>query len=403
MTLVLLGRLSGNDTGLRRSVYEAILLFGIVSLMGDIIYEGSRGIVPDYLKFLGASALLVGLVSGLGEFLGYAIRILSGYLADVTKSYWLLTFIGYGLIIVVPLLSLSNAWTIAIILIILERVGKAIRTPARDTLLSIIGKGSATGRVFGLHEFFDQIGAIVGPLIMSLAMFYTLNNYQVSFSIMFIPYIVLIFALTYTFIRVGQAISVEKPSTQRVEKIFNASFKFYIVAVFLNTLGLIPVALIQYKASVLLSPLEQQWIVPLLYLTVQAVDAPVAILAGYLYDKHGLKILALPFLLSIIPSILTLLPSSLLILTAASVFFGMILGMQESIYRAAVSDLTGIEKRGTAYGIFNTAYGLGLFFGGFVYGFFMDAKVAIILVATYAISMQAISLLFLEKTVKKKQ
>jgi len=130
-----------NRTGLKRSVYEAILLFGIVSLMGDIIYEGSRGIVPDYLKFLGASAVLVGFVSGLGEFLGYAIRILSGYLADTTKSYWLFTFIGYGLIMVVPLLSLSSTWTIAIILIVLERVGKAVRTPARDTLLSIIGRG----------------------------------------------------------------------------------------------------------------------------------------------------------------------------------------------------------------------------------------------------------------------
>ncbi|MEM2981100.1 MAG: MFS transporter, partial [Thermoproteota archaeon] len=173
----------GNRTGLKKSVYEAILLFGIVSLMGDIIYEGSRGIVPDYLKFLGASAVLVGLVSGLGEFIGYAVRILSGYLADVTKSYWLFTFIGYGLIIVVPLLSLGNIWVIAVILIVLERIGKAIRTPARDTLLSIIGKGSETGKVFGLHEFFDQIGAIIGPLIMSLAMLYTLNNYQLSFSL----------------------------------------------------------------------------------------------------------------------------------------------------------------------------------------------------------------------------
>jgi hypothetical protein len=94
--------------------------------MGDITYEGLRGIVPDYLKFLGASAVLVRLVSGSGEFLGYAIRILSGYLADATRSYWLFTFIGYGLIIAVPLLSLSSTWTVAIILIILERLGKPL-------------------------------------------------------------------------------------------------------------------------------------------------------------------------------------------------------------------------------------------------------------------------------------
>jgi len=391
----------GNKAGLKRSVYEAILLFGIVSLMGDIIYEGARGIVPDYLKFLGASAVLVGFVSGLGEFLGYAVRILSGYLADATRSYWLFTFIGYGLIIVVPLLSLSNSWLIAFLLIVLERIGKAIRTPARDTLLSIIGRGSETGKVFGLHEFFDQIGAIVGPLIVSLAMLYTLNNYRLSFSLMFIPYFVLMLALSYTFTRVGKTISVAKPSGKRPKERLDPRFKSYAAAVFFNTLGLIPVSLILYKASVVLSATDQQWIVPILYLIVQAVDAPIAIISGYFYDKHGLKTLILPFLLSIAPSILASLQPSLFLLVIASVFFGMVLGMQESIYRAAVSDLVVVDARGTAYGIFNTLYGLGLLLGGLVFGFFTDVGLTIIIVAIYSISLQAIALLLLRKAIVK--
>jgi len=394
--------LSENRTGLRRSVYEAILLFGIVSLMGDIIYEGSRGIVPDYLKFLGASAVLVGLVSGLGEFLGYAIRILSGYLADATKSYWLFTFIGYGLIIVVPLLSLSGTWTIAIILIILERIGKAIRTPARDTLLSIIGKGSATGKVFGLHEFFDQVGAIIGPLTMSLAMLYTTNNYQLSFSLMFIPYIVLMIALSYTFIRMGKTVSVEKKPGKWLGEGLGFRFKIYAVAVFFNTFGLIPASLILYKASVLLSATGQQWIVPILYLVIQAVDAPIAVLSGYFYDKHGLKILTIPFILSIAPSILASLQPSLPSLATASVFFGMVLGMQESIYRAAVSDLVEVNIRGSAYGVFNTAYGLGLLLGGLAFGFFTDIGFAIIMVAFYSVGLQLVALLLIKKAVGKK-
>lgn len=387
------------EVGLRRSVYEAILLFGIVSLMGDIIYEGSRGIVPDYLKFLGASAVLVGLVSGLGEFLGYAMRILSGHLADQTRSYWLFTFIGYGLIVVVPLLSLSNAWNIAIILIVLERIGKAIRTPARDTLLSIIGKGSETGKVFGFHEFFDQIGAIIGPLIMSLTMLYSSNNYQLSFSLMVIPYAVLMLALSYTFIRIGKAVSIERPSEKKLKKGLDSRFKAYATAVFFNTFGLIPVSLILYKASILLSVTGQQWIVPILYLIVQAVDAPIAVVSGYFYDKHGLKILMLPFLLSIVPSILASFQPSLFSLTIASVFFGMVLGMQESIYRAAVSDLVTVDIRGTAYGVFNTSYGLGLLLGGLVYGFFTDINLMIIIVAAYSISLQAAALLLLRKAV----
>lgn len=381
----------GSEAGSKRDMYRAILLFGIVSLMGDVVYEGSRSIVPDYLKFLGASAIMVGLVSGSGEFLGYALRILSGYLVDVTRSYWLFTFIGYGLIIAVPLLSLSNVWSLAVILIILERVGKAIRTPARDTLLSMIGRGSRTGKVFGLHEFFDQIGAIIGPLIMSLAMLYTLNNYRVSFSLMFIPYALLILSLSYTFIRIGRGLSVEKHPGRRVGKGLDPGFKKYAVAVFLNTFGLIPVSLILFKASVFLSATGQQWIVPILYLLVQGVDAPIAVVSGHFYDKHGLKILVLPFLLSIAPSILASLPPSLPLLVTTSSCFGMVLGMQESIYRAAVSDLVKLEKRGMAYGIFNTAYGLGLLLGGLIYGFFIDVGITITIIAAYSICLQIVA------------
>ncbi|MGQ9596105.1 MAG: MFS transporter, partial [Thermoproteota archaeon] len=389
-----------NMSGLRRSVYEAIMLFGIVSLMGDIIYEGSRGIVPDYLKFLGASAVLVGLVSGLGEFLGYAMRIISGYLADATKSYWLFTFMGYGLIIVVPLLSLGNTWIIAVLLIILERVGKAIRTPARDTLLSVIGRGSATGRVFGLHEFFDQVGAVAGPLIMSLAMLYTSNNYQLAFSLMFIPYVMLMLALLYAFVRIGKTMSIEEKPGKELKGELGSRFKTYVVAVFFNAFGLIPVSLILYRASVLLGATDQQWIVPILYLLIQAVDAPIAVLSGYLYDKHGLKILVLPFLLSVAPSILASLPPSLPLLVIASSCFGTVLGMQESVYRAAVSDLTGMGKRGVAYGIFNTVYGLGLLLGGVVYGFFTDIEVAITVIAAYSICLQIMASTILLKVSK---
>ncbi|MEM2488173.1 MAG: MFS transporter [Thermoproteota archaeon] len=390
-----------DKAGLRRSVYEAILLFGIVSLMGDVIYEGSRGIVPDYLKFLGASALVVGLVTGFGEFLGYAVRILSGYLADATKSYWLFTFIGYGLIIVVPLLSLSSTWSIAIVLIILERIGKAIRTPARDTLLSIIGKGSQTGRVFGLHELFDQIGAIIGPMLVSLAMLYTGNSYQLSFSLMFIPYAVLMLALSYTFIKMGRTVSIEKTVGGGIKGKLDIRFKFYVAAVFFNTFGLIPASLILYKASMLLSTTSQQWIIPILYLVIQAVDAPIAVVSGYFYDKHGLKILSIPFLLSIAPSLIVSLQPSLLSLIVASIFFGMVLGMQESIYRAAVSDLVEVNIRGSAYGIFNTSYGLGMLLGGLAYGFFTDTGLTVFAVAFYSVSLQLAALLFLRKTFSK--
>ena len=124
--------------GSKRVAYLGILLFGLVSLSGDLIYEGARGIIPAYLYSLGASALIVGMVSGLGEFLGYGLRLVSGYLADVTKAYWRLTVLGYLLLVSIPLLALTNNWQIAVILILIERFAKALRSPSRDTLLLVV-------------------------------------------------------------------------------------------------------------------------------------------------------------------------------------------------------------------------------------------------------------------------
>ncbi|MDO9573193.1 MAG: MFS transporter, partial [Candidatus Omnitrophota bacterium] len=110
----------------KKTAFKLILLFGLVSLFGDMVYEGARSVNGPYLKTLGANAAMVGLVAGLAEFLGYAVRLFSGYFADKKKAYWLFTFVGYGLLVSVPLLSLTGIWQVAVIFIIIERLGKAI-------------------------------------------------------------------------------------------------------------------------------------------------------------------------------------------------------------------------------------------------------------------------------------
>jgi len=93
----------------RRSLsWQLIFILGLVSALGDVTYETARGVSGPYLLFLGASAAAVGLVSGLGEFIGYALRLVSGYLVDRTRAYWVATFIGYGLILCIPLLAFVN-------------------------------------------------------------------------------------------------------------------------------------------------------------------------------------------------------------------------------------------------------------------------------------------------------
>ena len=380
----------------KRAAYISIILLGIVSLMGDIVYEGARADISPYLEFLGASAIIVGLVGGLGEFVGYAIRLLSGYLADTTRAYWLFTFIGYGLIIAIPLLALSKTWQIAALLVIVERLGKALRSPSRDTILSMVSRGVGSGRAFGIHETLDQIGAIAGPLLVGFLMLYTENNYPTVFATLSIPFLIMIFALFFTYKNIGRLTEIKKEEGVRSVKRekLNRNFYLYSAAVLFNTLGLINILLITFKASQIL-PMEKKWIIPMIFVIIQGVDASIAYISGYTYDKLGVKFLMVPFILSIFPSLITLISKDLSMIILACVFFGVVLGMQESIYRAVIADMTPLDSRGTAYGIFNTVYGLGLLGGGVVYGLFINYGTDMVLIAAYAVLSQivAISLL----------
>lgn len=382
-----------------RRAYTAILLLGIVSLLGDIVYEGSRGLIPDYLRFLGASAFIVGFIGGFGEFLGYALRLASGFLADSTKAYWTFIFLGYGLIASIPLLGIAGIWEFAVILVILERLGKAVRSPSRDAVLSIVSKGVGAGKAFGLHELFDQMGAILGPLIVAALMLYSANNYAYTFTFLILPYATLMAFLTYTYVRLGKRGS---PSFEgRVKErlwLPGKPFYRYSIAVLLNTAGLLPVALILYKASTILQS-GQQWIVPLLYVLVQGVDAPIALLSGYAYDKFGAKVLVLPFILSIFPTIFASV-EGIAALVVAALSFGLVLGMQESIYRAAVSELSPISSRGTAYGLFNMAYGIGFLISGTIYGAMIDIGLTFIALVLYVIAIQGIAIAILQSSLR---
>jgi MFS family permease len=360
---------------------------GIVSMLGDIVYESGRGIAPDYLRFLGASAFLVGLVSGAGEFIGYAMRLVSGNLADRSRAYWLFIFLGYGLILAVPLIGFTSSIEMVMVLLLLERLGKALRSPSRDMVVSIVSKGVGSGKAFGLHEAIDQIGAIIGPLLLGVVMLYTANSYPIAFKILLLPYALMLVAIVYTYRKIGKGVEVEVKNIGGEKVSLSRGFWIYCVAILLNTLGLIPVALILYTGSSILQPLGQQWIVPLLYVVVQVVDAPMALASGYLFDRVGVKLLALPFILAIFPAFLALY-GGLTGVIAACIVFGVVLGMQESIYRAAIVDLVPLSRRGTAYGIFNTALGFGTLASGIIFGFFIDQGYSAIALMGFAMILQ---------------
>ncbi len=378
----------------RKKAYVAIMLMGVVSMLGDIVYESGRGIAPDYLYFLGASAFLVGLTSGLGELVGYGVRLISGPLADRSRAYWLFIFLGYGLILAIPLMGFTTNMWLVIAFLIVERLGKALRSPSRDAVISVVSLGMGSGKAFGLHEFIDQIGAVVGPAFLGFMMMWTVNNFSVSLQSLF-PFYILMMAVLYLVYRriSGTMEEIKRQSTKSDEKL-DRGFWMYSGAVLVNTVGLMPVALILYNGAKILESGGQLWLVPFLYVIVQLIDAPMAIVSGYLYDRVGIKFLAVPFALSVLPlafQSLVGLPGVIL----ACVSYGLVLGMQESIYRAAVTDIVSLGRRGSAYGFFNVMLGVGTFVSGVVFGYMLDAQVSPLLMLCFVVLVQMIAIAML--------
>src|SRR5438105_2478892 len=170
------------------SPWRFVLAFGVISLLADMVYEGARSVTGPFLASLGANAGLVGLITGLGEAFAFAGRLGSGPLADRTRAYWPLTIAGYGLTVAaVPLLGFSTVLWLAAVLVIAERAGKAIRSPAKDVLLSHAAGAIGRGRGFAVHEALDQIGALIGPLAVAAILWWSGGDYRPAFWVLALP------------------------------------------------------------------------------------------------------------------------------------------------------------------------------------------------------------------------
>jgi len=387
---------------LKKNAYRLIILLGVVSLCGDIVYEGARSVSGPYLFILGATATAVGLVSGVGEFIGYALRILSGYLADKTRRYWFFTGIGYGMLASIPLLAFAGYWQIAAVLLVVERAGKALRVPARDTILSYATKQVGRGWGFAIHEAFDQIGAIVGPLIFCVAASLKCD-YQQGFYILWVPVACTFVALITARFRFPKPERLETATQDKESKSDGRlpnTFYLYALFTFLSVIGFVNFQVLSFhlKNCAVVSDAT----IPLFYAIAMGVDAVVALVIGRTYDKIGLKaIFAIPVLTIPIP-FFAFTKSHALALVGI-ILWGMVMGNHEAVMRAAVADLTPLARRGTAYGLFNTLYGVGFLLGGGIVGLLYDKNlisiILIFVVLTQVISILALFLLM--KTLKR--
>jgi len=369
-----------------------VVLIGVVSLFSDFTYEGARSVTGPFLAILGASATVVGIVAGLGELIGYSLRLVSGYFADRTQRYWAIVFFGYGLnLLAVPLLALAGHWEIAAILMVAERMGKAIRTPARDVMLSCASAGIGRGWGFGLHEALDQIGAVLGPLAVALV-FFSRGSYPACFALLLIP---AAFALTFLFTAYQiypKPYDLESASAGLRSKGFPRVYWLYIAAVGCIAAGYADFPLVAYhfkKAATV----PEHWI-PVFYAVAMGVDAIAALIFGRIFDRIGLPTL----ILAVIPSALfapLVFMGGFHAALAGMALWGVGMGAQESIMRAAIADLVPINRLGFAFGVFNTGYGVFWFLGSALMGVLYDVSVGYLIVFSVASQLAAIPILLL--------
>ena len=371
----------------QRSALRFIVALGTISLLADVTYEGARSINGPFLGLLGAGAAAVGIISGAGELAGYLLRLAGGLAADRTRRYWTLAIAGYAInLLTVPLLAFANSEGLAALLMIAERAGKGIRTPARDVMLSHAAHQVGRGWGFGLHEFMDQTGAFLGPLLVALIL-HESRPYTRAYAFLAIPALLAIataLAATRFYPDPGRF---EPPAPHPSDSAapLPRAFWIYIAAAGLLGAGFVdfPLIAFHFQKTSLASPPA----IPLFYAVAMGVEALAALSFGRLFDRIGTPALIAGVLLSVASSPLVFFGSFYPALAGAALW-GAGMGAQQTPLRASIANLVPAARRGTAYGIFNTVFGALWFAGsaviGILYGKSLAAAVAFAMIAQLA-------------------
>lgn len=360
----------------RSTAIRFIVCLGFVSLFADMTYEGAYSITGPFLKGLGASAIQVGFIAGFGEMIAASLRFFSGRLADRTRAYWPIVAFGYALnLFAIPALAFVGSWQAAALLIVLERTGKSLRGPARDVLLS-----EATGEVghgwgFGLHGAMDQIGAVIGPLIMVAAVAHW-KRFGPAFLPLAVPAVLALgcLAVARRMHAAGGAPPLpHAPASNRLPQVF----WIYVAAAGLLACGFVDFPLLAYHLQS--ARVVKPEVIPLLYAGAMGVSGATALLFGRLFDRYGIVVLVVGILISLLSLPLGFLggPASVVVGVAC---WATGLGAQDASLRAGIAQVVLMDKRGGAFGAFNGVYGV-MWFGGSVvmgllYGHSLVALVA---------------------------
>jgi len=346
-----------------------IVLLGMVSLFTDLSSQMIYPLIPEFLVSIGTKKAIIGAIEGIAESTASLLKPVFGRLSDKLKNRKLFIYLGYGLSAVSkPFLFFASSWPAVLTVKFFERIGKASRTPARDALISTSVDASKKGRAFGFHRAMDRIGAIGGPLIAMLILFFFKGNIRLVFLLSVIPAVMALF-----FIRFVKETPLEKKSGQsiRTKNSFrSAPFILFLTASIVFSLGNSSNAFLILKAretglSIFLIPII--WIV---YNIFCSLSSPIF---GSLSDKIGRKpVILTSFICYSIIYYLFSISNSLWSVWVLFGAYGIYYGLSEGVFRAYIADLVSPGQRATAYGLFNTGIGLALFPASLIMGTLWD-------------------------------
>jgi MFS family permease len=402
---------SDAPVSVRWSPWRAVVGFGVVSLAADMVYEGARSITGPLLASLGASAVLVGLITGAGEAMALMLRVVFGPLADRSGRYWTLTFAGYtATAVCVPALAITPflagaGLAVACLLILAERGGKAVRSPAKTALLAHAAGAVGLGRGFAVHKALDQAGAVAGPLLVAGVAALT-GTLWPAMAVLIVPGAAALLVLAWIRRKmpdpaVSQNASVPPASTPareaphprwrwRSAASLPTVFWLFAAACGAATAGLVTYGVISYHLT--RDQVVPVAAVPLIYAAAMAAAAFAALLSGWLFDRHGGRVLlSLPILVAVVPALAF--TNSAVVAIVGVLIWGAAVGVQDSTVKALVADLVPTTRRATAYGVFAAVQGAAAIAGGTLAGALYDQSLPVLIATVAAIQLTALILL----------
>jgi MFS family permease len=374
----------------RSAALKFVVLVGVMSFFADFTYEGSRSIIGPLLAVLGAGALTVGVVTGLGELLGYGLRLVSGRLADRTRQFWPITIAGYVLqMSVVPLLALAGSWPVAALLIVLERVGKATRNPPRDVMLSHAASEIGYGWAFGLHEALDQSGAMFGPLAVAAILAIRHGGYRIAFAALAVPAVIMLSLLVVARLLYPRPEELESnPPDVRTEGLPRV-YWIYVAGAALVAAGFADFPLIAFHFRQA-GTVSVAW-TPVLYAIAMGVSGAGSLVFGRMFDRVGIRVLIPLSVVTALYAPLAFLGGFWAGLVGASLW-GIGMGVHESIVPAAVALMVPAQRRASAYGLFTASYGVAWFLGSAAIGGLLAVSVGGVVAFSIVAELAAIPL-----------